>query len=104
VVGIRNATVESMIVIHNNLQSEMIADFEREVQELKILLRGREIVPGTHERARSRIHVVEASVEELKKQMRDSARHHALSEGINPESGAEYNEMKQQFLSTFNTI
>lgn len=91
-----------MINMNHSLESRMLADFELEVGECKKLLAGREVIPGSHGRAMARIAVIIASVEELKKQMKNPLRHSMLVEGVNPETGQEYMEMEREFKEKFN--
>jgi hypothetical protein len=76
-----------------NIQAEMMADFERERGEMKrLLVLGNEV---QKERARSRLEVIEGSVEELKKQIADPTRYAKLVAG--GYDNDEINRFQQKF-------
>jgi hypothetical protein len=89
--------------IHTSTEKLMLDDFEKEAGECRTVLMRKEIYPGSHQRAKERLVVISASVEELKKQMAQPNRHAMLIEGVNPETGADYitqvNDFKKQFPS-----
>jgi len=91
------------LIINDKIEARMLADFELERGECMTVLQGREMYAGAHQRARERVRVIDASVEELKKQMANPLRRGMLQEGVNPDNAKAYYEQVAQFQNKFNT-
>jgi hypothetical protein len=72
-----------MIILRKSQEQEMFDEFLLEYKDMEKLLKH----PLSHirERASSRMKVLDASIEELKKQIANPQRHSMLQEGVNPD-------------------
>jgi hypothetical protein len=82
----------TIIINKGSLEEQMMEDFILELNENKTLLERCGDNAFIKQRAIERVRIIEASIEELKKQIADPIRHYILKEGINPANRAAYEE------------